>query len=83
MNEILKYCLIGIGVFFAICMMFAMLAGSSATQDCNCDAYERKLVTCQQNAVVAANAWNDYLDAFEDYCDIDYTNPLCLTLPQR
>ena len=49
----------------------------------DCSQCENDLVECRQLSKNAYDAWNGYVDAFEDYCEIDYTNPLCLTIPEK
>ena len=49
----------------------------------DCSQCENDLTECRQLSMDAYYAWNNYLDALEDYCVIDYTNPLCLTIPER
>ena len=49
----------------------------------DCEVCERDLNECKYLGLQMVDNWNNYVDAFEDYCDIDYTNPLCATIPQR
>ncbi len=48
---------------------------------CDCSICENELKQCENQITIARNAWKDYVDAFEDYCVTDYTNPLCQTIP--
>lgn len=65
-----------------VCLgLFLLSAIFGDNSTCDCSIVEKKLETCEYQSLQAVNAWNDYVDALENYCNIDYTNPLCLTLP--
>ena len=71
--------------FWVICGFVFLIAINIMFSDeaCDCTIYKRNLNDCEQKIVVVQDAWNDYLDAFEEYCRLDDTNLLCKTIPQR
>ena len=56
------------------------LIGSIDTSTDDCSQCKAELRVCQSNLADVSAAWGEYLEAFEDYCDIDYSNPLCTIL---
>jgi len=73
---------------FILLGILSMFTGSNCPECskcpvCNdCSQCEADLAECIYQGLEMVDAWNDYVDALEEYCEIDYTNPLCLTIPK-
>ena len=48
--------------------------------DCECNDIKYKLNICNTNSKNMIDAWDNYMLAFEDYCELDYTNTICIAL---
>ena len=66
-----------------VLIVFFTIVGMMVPNEIRCDECERRLSLCQQDIININVAWNNYLDALEDYCKIDYTNLLCSAIPER
>lgn len=66
-------------IFFGFLIVVSSFSGDS--KDSNCPkTYETEYRICQENAQSAYDAWVNYQQSLQEYCDLDYTNPICIAL---
>ena len=64
--------------FIALIIGLSMTSTQYITDDCSTVEYQ--LETCKQLGLQMVDSWDEYQLALDDYCAIDYTNLLCITL---
>ena len=81
---IIIYCIIGLAL---LSIALGDFTCEESNNDCSNVRYE--LQECQEKIIKITEGWDNYMlamdeyqSALKDYCDIDYTNPLCSVLIQ-
>ena len=73
-----KWYMIVVYSFIAFIILNAMFSSNS-----DCSQCKKELNSCIASGVAVANAWNDYMESYEKYCEYDTTNLLCSIFESR